>query len=99
MDVLTAVLWVAGGLAVLAVLLLAFCLVVVGGFLLVKMLGRKAAAAGIDITDGIDAREREIILGLLSRQKQTAQEQAVAVAMVNAAQAALNQNRPTKPVG
>ena len=95
MDVLTAVAWVAGVLFVLAIAILGFGVLVVGGLLLVKMFTRKAAGAGIDISDGIDERERAIMLGMLTRQKQTAAEQAVAVAMVNAAQATLNANKPT----
>jgi hypothetical protein len=96
MDVLTAVAWVAGVLFVLAIALLGFGVLVVGGFLLVKMLSRKATAAGIDLSDGIDDRERAIILGMLTKHKQTAAEQAAAVAMVNAAQASLNANATPK---
>lgn len=94
MDVITAVAWVAGGLVVLAIALLGFGVLVVGGILLVKFLSRKANDAGINVADGIDAKELEIMLGMLTKHKQTAQEKAAAVAMVNAAQATLNQSKP-----
>jgi uncharacterized membrane protein len=90
MDVLTAVAWVAGVLVVLGLLLLGFAVLVVGGFLAFKFVTRKAAAAGVDLSDGIDDREKAIILGMLTKHKQTAAEKAAAVAMVNAAQASLN---------
>ncbi len=49
-------------------------------------------AAGVDVTDGIDANEWAIIRGMLTRHKQTKLEQSVAVDLVNAAQVALRQS-------
>ena len=50
---------------------------------------KKAQAAGVDFSDGIDDRERAILLGMITKHRANAVEQQVAVDMVNAAQAAL----------
>lgn len=92
MDIASAVLWVVGGLVLLLVLLFAFAFVVIVGLLILKSFKTKAKAAGVDFSDGIDAKEREIIFGMLTKHRATAAEQAVAVDLVNAAQASLQKS-------
>ena len=93
MDVVSAVLWVVVGLVVLLLMLFGLAVFIVGGLLLVKMFKGKAKAAGVDFSDGIDDRERAIILGMLTKHRATAAEQAVAVDLVNAAQASLQKTK------
>lgn len=92
MDVLTAVCWAAGVLVVVAIFVIGLAFVAIAGLIALRMINRKATAAGIDLSDGIDERELKLITGMITRQKQTAAEQAVAVEMVNAAQASLQKS-------
>jgi hypothetical protein len=85
----TSVIWVVGLVVVLGVLLALAGFVLLVGLVVARFLRKSAAAAGIDLTDGIDEREWTIIRGMLARQKQAAREQAVAVDVVRAGQAAL----------
>lgn len=89
MDIASAVLWVVGGLAILLILLFCFAVFVVVAMLLLRAAKGKAKAAGVDISDGIDAKEREVLLGLLTSHRATKVEQQVAVDIINAAQANL----------
>lgn len=90
MDMVTSVIWVVGLVVVLGVLLaLAGSVLLVGLLVVARFLRKSAAAAGIDLSDGIDEKEWTIIRGMLARQKQAAREQAVAVDVVRAGQAAL----------
>ena len=91
MDVLTAVYWVVGILAFAGLAMFGLAVLVVVALLAMRFL----RASGVEVTDGIDARERAIIVGMLSKQKQCKREQEAAVDMVQAAQAALNANKPT----
>lgn len=95
MDIASAVLWVAGGLVALILLLFMFAIFVVGCVLLIKWFGRKAEAAGVNFSDGIDAKEREILLGFLKSHRETKVEQQVAIDIINAAQANLQKSKPT----
>jgi hypothetical protein len=95
MDVLTAVYWVVGILAVGGLAMFGLAVMVVVGMLVLRFARGKAEAAGVDFSDGIDAREREIILGMLTKHKQCKREQEAAVDMVQAAQTALQSNKPT----
>lgn len=94
MDILTAVYWVVGILCVGALALFGLAVLVIVGFVVVRFATRKANDAGITLSDGIDEREKAIILGMLTKHKQTKAESDAAVAMVQAAQVALNANRP-----
>ena len=93
MDIASAVLWVVGGLIGLLVLLFGFAVFVIVAILLLRAFKGKAKAAGVDFSDGIDDRERAIILGMLTKHRATAAEQAVAVDLVNAAQASLQKTK------
>ena len=89
MDVLTAAYCVAGGLAALVVALIFCAFVLVVLWLVGKAFKGKAEAAGVNFADGIDPKEREILLGLLTSHRAAKVEQQVAVDIINAAQANL----------
>lgn len=99
MEVSTAI-WIAA-----AVLGGAFALLLLGAFVLVaavvayRFFARRATAAGVDLSDGIDAREWAIIAGLVNRYRSTAEAQRVAVDLVNAAQTSLAASIPRDATG
>lgn len=96
MEVLTAVYWVAGALFALVILLGGMSVLLIGGLLIAKAFKGKAEAAGVNFNDGIDPKEREILLGLLTSHRAKKVEQQVAVDIITAAQANLQQSATAK---
>lgn len=81
----TTIAWIVGAIVVLAILFFVALLLLVAGGLAIRYVMKKSKAVGIDLTDGINAHELQLVKDLFTKQKVAEIHQSTAATMQAAA--------------